>query len=155
MTKHQEVFTADNNMGLVRQVMSSQVRSSIRRLTRTFITLSLADLATRVGLSSPQEVEAELVSMIQAGSIQARISQQDGMVSFDTNPDSFSSPAMLGLLEAGVSAAIFLDRQVTSMEEEMMMSPAYVKKMSGTRTEEDEETGNRGGAFNNAVSASS
>ena len=155
VTKHQEVFTADNTMGLVRQVMSSQVRSSIRRLTRTFITLSLADLATRVGLSSPQEVEAELVSMIQAGSIQARISQQDGMVSFDTNPDSFSSPAMLGLLEAGVSAAICLDRQVTSMEEEMMLSPAYVKKTSGTRTEEDEETGNRAGTFNNAVSASS
>ena len=155
MTKHQEVFIADNNMGLVRQVMSSQVRSSIRRLTRTFITLSLADLATRVGLSSPQEVEAELVSMIQAGSIQARISQQDGMVSFDTNPESFSSPSMLGLLEAGVSAAICLDRQVSSMEEEMMMSPAYVKKMSGSRTEEDDETGNRMGSYNNAVSASS
>lgn len=140
---------ADNNMGLVRQAKSSQVLSSIRRLTCTFITLSLADLNTR---------RSELVSilyMIQAGSIQARISQQDGMVSFDTNPESFSSPGMLGLLEAGVSAAICLDRQVSSMEEEMMLSPAYVKKMSGTRTEEDEESGNRMGSYNNAVSASS
>ena len=43
----QDVFTGDNNMGLVKQVVTSQTRSSIRRLTKTFITLSLADLATR------------------------------------------------------------------------------------------------------------
>ena len=39
--------------------------------------------------------------------------------------------------------------------EEMMLSPAYVKKMSETRTEEDEETDNRMGSSENAMSASS
>ena len=60
-------------MGLVSQVVTSLTRASIRyclliivviftifiifrRLTRTFITLSLADLATRVGLANPQQV---------------------------------------------------------------------------------------------------
>ena len=32
--------------------------------------------------------------------------------------------------------------QVVAMEEEMMVSPAFVKKMAGVRGEEDEETGN-------------
>ena len=72
----QETFTQDNNLGLVKQVVSSQTRSNIRRLTRTFITLSLSDLAHRVGLSSPALVEAELVKMIQSGSIHATISHQ-------------------------------------------------------------------------------
>ena len=63
-------------MGLVKQVVSSQTRSNIRRLTRTFITLSLSDLAHRVGLSSPALVEAELVKMIQSGSIHATIRHQ-------------------------------------------------------------------------------
>ena len=45
--------------------------------------------------------------------------------------------------------------QVTLMEEEMMVSSAYVKKMSGVRNDEDDETGNRMSSFNNAVSASS
>ena len=76
ITKHQDLFTADNNLGLVKQVLTSQTRSNIRRLTRTFITLSLGDLATRVGLSSTEEVEQELVIMIQTGSIHATISQQ-------------------------------------------------------------------------------
>ena len=45
--------------------------------------------------------------------------------------------------------------QVTKMEEEMMLSPAYVKKMTGVRNDEDEDSGNRMSSFNNAVSASS
>ena len=63
----------------MKQVVSSQTRSNIRRLTRTFITLSLSDLAHRVGLSSPALVEAELVKMIQSGSIHATISHQVGI----------------------------------------------------------------------------
>ena len=97
-----------------------------------------------MGLSSPEDVERELVSMIQTGSIHATISQQvcslfcyllmiiveidelicyllnifmllfvkDGMVKFDSNPETYSSPDMLQLLEGGVLAAITLDRQV-------------------------------------------
>ena len=58
------------------------------------------------------QVEEELVMMIASGSITATISQQDGMVRFDTSPASYSSPDMLALLEGGVTAAITLDRQV-------------------------------------------
>ena len=54
--------------------------------------------------------------MIASGSITATISQQDGMVRFDTSPASYSSPDMLALLEGGVTAAITLDRQVLGTE---------------------------------------
>jgi len=156
VTKYQELLTQDNNMGLVQQVVASQTRTSIRRLTRTFITLSLGDLANRVGLVSPQEVEKEIVGMIEAGSIHATISQADGMVRFDTNPESYSSADMLRMLEEEVNLAMVLDRQVVAMEEEMMVSPAYIKKMAGVRGEEDEETGNRmSSSSNNAVSSGS
>jgi len=156
VTKYQELLTTDNNMGLVQQVVASQTRTSIRRLTRTFITLSLVDLANRVGLVSPQEVEKEIVGMIEAGSIHATISQADGMVRFDTNPESYSSADMLRMLEEEVNLAMVLDRQVVAMEEEMMVSPAFIKKMAGVRGEEDEETGNRmSSSSNNAVSSGS
>ena len=62
------------------------------------------------------QVEEELVMMIASGSITATISQQDGMVRFDTSPASYSSPDMLALLEGGVTAAITLDRQVLGAE---------------------------------------
>jgi len=153
VTKYTELINTDNNMGLVQQVVASQTRTNIRRLTQTFITMSLTDLANRVGLTSPQEVERELVGMIEAGTIHATISQQDGMVRFDTNPESYSSPEMLRMLEEEVKEAMLLDKQVTNLEEEMMVSPAYVKKMVGVRGEEDEEGG--GGGNSNAVSSAS
>jgi len=143
VTKHQETYSADSNMGLVQQVVCSQTRTTIQRLTRTFITLSLTDLAARVGLATPQEVEREIVGMISSGSIHARISQADGMVRFDTDPESFSSPDMLRMLEEEVKLAITLDKQVVGMEEELLVSPQFVKKQAGARGEEDEETGNR------------
>jgi len=155
VTKYQELLTTDSNMGLVNQVVASQTRTNIRRLTRTFITLSLSDLASRVGLATPSDVERELVGMIEAGSIHATISQQDGMVRFDTNPESYSSPDMLRMLEEEVRAAMALDKQVTKMEEDMMVSPAYVKKTIGVRGEEDDDAGNRMSSSNNAVSSGS
>ena len=42
------------------------------------MTLSLDDVATRIGLASPQDAEKQIVAMIQEGSIHARISQKDG-----------------------------------------------------------------------------
>lgn len=51
---------------------------NIRRLTKTFLTLSLADVASRAGLSTPEEAEKWLVIMIEEGSIFASISQKDG-----------------------------------------------------------------------------
>ena len=69
---------ADQNMGLVNQVAESQLQAMVSRLTKTFVTLSLSELANRVGLKTPQEAERLLVNMIENGSIQAKISQQDG-----------------------------------------------------------------------------
>ena len=76
--KHSSLFNDDGNTGLVAQVVVARQKTSIKRLTKTFLTLSLEDVAARVGLESPQAAEMQLVSMIEEGSIFARISQQDG-----------------------------------------------------------------------------
>ncbi|XP_073261639.1 COP9 signalosome complex subunit 3-like [Populus alba] len=47
----------DNNLGLVKQVISSMYKRNIQRLTQTYLTLSLQDIAKIVQLSSPKEAE--------------------------------------------------------------------------------------------------
>ena len=71
------------------------------------------------------------MGMIEAGSIHARISQADGMVRFDTDPEAYrlnlikfpvginltrpySSPDMLRMLEDEVKLAMILDKQVST-----------------------------------------
>lgn len=51
-------------MGLVKQVLASLRKRNIQRLTKTFITLSLTDVASRTHLSGPQEAEMHLRNMV-------------------------------------------------------------------------------------------
>lgn len=39
-------------------------KKNIQRLTKTFLTLSLSDVASRVGLSSPAEAEGHILQMV-------------------------------------------------------------------------------------------
>lgn len=64
MTKHAEVFTRDHNMGLVKQVSSVLYKKNIQRLTKTFLTLSLSDVASRVGLPGPGDAETHILNMV-------------------------------------------------------------------------------------------
>lgn len=63
LTKHSEVFTRDQNMGLVKQVASVLYKKNIQRLTKTFLTLSLSDVASRVGLPGPADAEKYILHM--------------------------------------------------------------------------------------------
>lgn len=54
----------DNNLGLVKQVISSMYKRNIQRLTQTYLTLSLHDIANTVQLNSPKEAEMHVLQMV-------------------------------------------------------------------------------------------
>lgn len=54
----------DNNLGLVKQVLSSIYKRNIQRLTQTYLTLSLQDIANAVQLNSPKEAEMHVLQMV-------------------------------------------------------------------------------------------
>lgn len=64
VNKYRDSFLRDTNMGLVKQVVSSLYKKNIQRLTKTFLTLSLADVASRVQLSGPAEAERYILNMV-------------------------------------------------------------------------------------------
>lgn len=64
VNKHADVYTRDHNMGLVKQVASVLYKKNIQRLTKTFLTLSLSDVASRVGLPSPTDAETYILHMV-------------------------------------------------------------------------------------------
>eukprot|EP00088_Acartia_fossae_P036776 TRINITY_DN3797_c0_g1_i1.p1 TRINITY_DN3797_c0_g1~~TRINITY_DN3797_c0_g1_i1.p1 ORF type:complete len:449 (-),score=114.31 TRINITY_DN3797_c0_g1_i1:569-1888(-) len=139
IAKYRDIYDNDSNLGLVNQVHKTQVRSNIKRLTKPFVTLSLADVASRVGLQNPAAAEKEIVEMIREGCIHATISQQDGMVSFDANPESYSNPDVLRLVEGIATRAIQLDKKVEKLTEEIMVSKQYLKRMVNGKEQDDEE----------------
>ena len=68
----------DKNLGLVKQLQQSFYKKNIQKLTKTFITLSLADMAQKVRLPSAREAEVYMLNMIKDGEIFATINQKDG-----------------------------------------------------------------------------
>lgn len=51
----------DGNMGLVKLVLAGRTKRAIQRLTQTFLTLSLADIAQQVGLETAAEAEGHIL----------------------------------------------------------------------------------------------
>lgn len=64
INKYQEVFTRDHNRGLVDQVLGYLYKKNIQRLTKTFLTLSLSDVASRVKLAGPADAEKYVLNMV-------------------------------------------------------------------------------------------
>ncbi|XP_032472742.1 COP9 signalosome complex subunit 3 isoform X3 [Phocoena sinus] len=144
VTKHSETFTRDNNMGLVKQCLSSLYKKNIQRLTKTFLTLSLQDMASRVQLSGPQEAEKYVLHMIEDGEIFASINQKDGMVSFHDNPEKYNNPAMLHNIDQEMLRCIELDERLRAMDQEITVNPQFVQKSMGSQ---EDDSGNKPSSY--------
>jgi len=129
ISEYREQFTSDTNMGLVKQCVASLYKKNIQRLTKTFLKLSLEDMANRIHLSSKEEAEQYILNMIEEGEIFAQINQKDGMVVFQDNPEKFNSPFTLRKLEEDMSLCIQLDEKVREMDEENMKNTKYIARL--------------------------
>mmetsp|Transcript_37820 Transcript_37820/g.103965 ORF Transcript_37820/g.103965 Transcript_37820/m.103965 type:complete len:434 (+) Transcript_37820:80-1381(+) len=136
---------ADNNMGLVKQVVESLHRHKVQTLTKTYLTLSLAEIARELGLeeSRTPEVEELLFDMISSGEINARIEQNTGNVSFE-GEDEEMDVGMVDELQDQLQQILELASRVSSFEQEILSSEAYIRK---TTTFEGERTGTALGAY--------
>jgi len=54
----------DSNWGLAKQALCALTRQKIKRLTRTYITLSLSQVATEAGLPSEAAAQEHLLAMV-------------------------------------------------------------------------------------------
>lgn len=135
-TKYRENYVRDTNLGLVKQVASSLYKKNIQRLTKTFLTLSLADVASRVQLSGPAEAEKIILNMIKSGDIFASINQKDGMVVFKDDPQKFNTPEMFLKVQQDICRVMELQKEIAKKEEAIMLNPLYVKKSIGNQDED-------------------
>ncbi|GFW80863.1 COP9 signalosome complex subunit 3 [Trichonephila clavipes] len=133
INKHNEIFLRDNNMGLVKQCMSFLYKKNIQRLTKTFLTLSLSDMATKVELEGPAEAEFYVLKMIEDQQIFASINQKDGMVVFKDNPEKYNTPGMFQELEEEMKKCILLDEKLRHMDQEITINTKYIQKSSEIR----------------------
>ncbi|KAF9678655.1 hypothetical protein SADUNF_Sadunf07G0057300 [Salix dunnii] len=61
---NREKFESDNNLGPMKQAVSSMYKRNIQRLTQACLTLSLQDIANTVQLNSPKEAEMHVLQIV-------------------------------------------------------------------------------------------
>nr|KYP39818.1 COP9 signalosome complex subunit 3 [Cajanus cajan] len=133
-----EKFESDNNLGLVKQVVSSMYKRNIQRLTQTYLTLSLQDIATTVQLNSPKEAEMHVLQMvIQDGEIYATINQKDGMVRFLEDPEQYKTCEMIEHIDSSIQRIMALSRKLTAMDEQISCDQLYLSKAGRERQRYD------------------
>lgn len=129
---HNERFAKDGNAGLVDLVLKSLAKRNVQRLTLTYLTLSLEDIASAVALpGGASEAETQIVGMIEAGEIFASVSQKDGMVSFhDVSADLYSGAKMAKRLDSEIREVMELSNRVRVLDDALRANKAYLTKVS-------------------------
>jgi len=130
LTKHQDVYVKDNNVGLTKQLITSLHKRNIQRLTKTFLTLSLADVANRCHLSGAADAERYLLGMIEDCEIYASINQKDGMVCFHDNPERFATADVMQMIEKELENSFGVHGEVKRLDLELLLNPQYVQKIA-------------------------
>ncbi|GIL55062.1 hypothetical protein Vafri_10707 [Volvox africanus] len=140
--QHLAIFAADNNLGLMRQVVSSLAVRSIQRLTQSFLTLSLADIAVNTGLSGAEEAEAKILRMVAAGQIRAKIDGRSGMVHFadetragtgaaaSSSGSMWDSAAGVAALDDRMRQVLELGKRLQQAHEMVSQDRAYLSKVT-------------------------
>ncbi|KAJ3048490.1 COP9 signalosome complex subunit 3 [Rhizophlyctis rosea] len=132
VSKHQDLFNKHKNWGLVTQLMDSLVRRNIQKLTQTYLTLSLSDMAKSVGIDTPQEAERHVLQMIEEGQVYATINHREGgMVYFRDAPNRFDDEETVRRFEREIAEAHVIAKRVEKLDRSLALTKEYQGKVVG------------------------
>ena len=138
---HTNVFASDKNLGLVKQVAASMQKRNIQKLTKTFMTLSLSDVASRTYSEGPDQAELHLRRMIEDNEILAYIDQLSEMVSFYDDTETYNTENMFKEMDRHIRLVTDLDQKITGMDQTIQVNPMYVQKMNSIQSQDDDFDG--------------
>ncbi|KAL4424036.1 hypothetical protein ABPG75_001337 [Micractinium tetrahymenae] len=124
----QAEFQQDGSVGLVKLAIEGHAKRQVQKLTQTYLTLSLADIAQQAGLGSPQEAELAVLRMIDAGEVHARISERDGMVHFLEEDEAYHSEATTEALDRLIGRSVELAAKLAAFDMAVSSDRAYMTK---------------------------
>ncbi len=122
----------DDMLGLVKRCLKMFVRHKIASQTRTYVTLSLQDLAKTAGCHSKEEAESVLVDMISQGEISAQVDQATEVVLFldeeISESGGGSSGGLLEMIANQTTKMLLIAKSLRDKNESLTTNKTYVSK---------------------------
>eukprot|EP00049_Salpingoeca_infusionum_P019276 m.361170 g.361170 ORF g.361170 m.361170 type:complete len:405 (+) comp19396_c0_seq1:266-1480(+) len=134
---NQAQYAEDNNLGLILQWVEASAKHRIKKLTKTYMKLSLADIAVQAQLENVEQAEQLVEQMVLDGQLLAKIDQASGVVTFSNAKQTHVSQAEL---EARFKRVAELYEQTLAKERELKLTEQYLKaeRMAAPAHFEDE-----------------
>ncbi|CAO3685183.1 unnamed protein product [Umbelopsis vinacea] len=137
LSKRHAIFEKDKNLGLANQCLRALQHQKIQGLTRTYITLSVSDIAEKAGFTGEHanaEVEKSILEMVEQGHIFASIEHtgsgdHDEMVSFHDNPDTYDTSASLAVLDNKISQAVMIGERLGRQDKSTALNRDFLSRM--------------------------
>ncbi|KAI7831267.1 hypothetical protein BC939DRAFT_438064 [Gamsiella multidivaricata] len=136
LEKIKTLLIRDKNYGLAKQCMEALHRRNIQDLTRTYLTLSIEDITSFIGLGSEPEgarrVEGIIVRMIESGAVFATISHEHagGMVSFLDDPNHHNNTGTMDMINSQIQKATAITSSLVAMDQAISSMPAFFNRGS-------------------------
>ncbi|CAE6511350.1 unnamed protein product [Rhizoctonia solani] len=110
-----EIFTRDNNMGLLKQAIARIPYWAVHKLTKVYVSLSLAEIGQAIKISDLAAVRTLIQTMITTGEIYATITPS-GIVKFEDAPlqtiNEVEGERLLSLARTQCLKLMELDKQI-------------------------------------------
>lgn len=123
-----EYFEKQGHLGLVKQVLAALSKELIVRLTNSFVTMNISDVAWRAGLLDEATAHAILTEMIRDGKVNARIDDRKSIVRFMDNDAANEHAIALNLSSGYMNDCVNIVQRVESFREQMESDPNYLMK---------------------------
>jgi len=130
-TKEAAAFAVDDNLGLLGRVVDRAPRWAIRKLTETYLTLSLPEIGRAAGMENIDEVRRVVLSMIEEGEIDASIDADDSVSFGDEEPAAVSKAET----DRALRMAQEQEQVLRKLEREIARSKDYLQKAVRSREE--------------------
>jgi len=124
-----EPFVKDNNLGLVGQVRSALIDQNIKKLTATYVTITMPGLLENSGIEQIGDAELRIVKMVETRGFQAKIDQVNGYVTFTSTSEAYDTDSTSQHLRTHVHDLISLHKQIAGIDRNIEQNDRYVQKL--------------------------
>jgi COP9 signalosome complex subunit 3 len=128
--EHQYTLQEDKNLGLARVALQHVMKRKVKKLTNTFRTLQLDDIAKLSGLDNAVTAEKLLFEMVSRKEIFAVIDKDTGLVKFLDDPEIYASYDFCKSLETKFFEAHALLQEAKKLNIEISLNQQFIEKMA-------------------------
>lgn len=123
-----DLFQKQHTYYLVKKVVSTLSKQLIIRLTNSFVTMKIHDVAERVGLRNEQHAHALLFEMIKHDMISANIDDRRGIVSLMDNDIICEKKISSNISKSHMNHCLCIVQRIEDFRENLGVDPEYVCK---------------------------